>query len=169
MRGLGEAAPVGGDVAGVADRDAERVELGLELLEQLEGGRLLALDAQLVDRVDERDGVALDEFPHELQRGVEVGLERDHASAVDQRLGELAGGDLALGHDHGAAQARSSRIGGGRGGGVAGRGAHDRLAPSLTAAETAQVMPRSLKEPVGLAPSSFRNTSAPALLRAAGL
>ena len=35
------------------------------------------------------------------------------------------------------------------------------LAPSRTAAETAQVMPRSLNEPVGLAPSIFSQTSAP--------
>src|SRR5437016_11556 len=35
------------------------------------------------------------------------------------------------------------------------------LAPSRTAAETAQVMPRSLNDPVGLAPSSFRRTVAP--------
>ena len=34
-------------------------------------------------------------------------------------------------------------------------------APSRTAAETAQVMPRSLNEPVGLAPSSLSQTSAP--------
>ena len=34
-------------------------------------------------------------------------------------------------------------------------------APSRTAAETAHVMPRSLNEPVGLAPSSFSQTSAP--------
>ena len=34
-------------------------------------------------------------------------------------------------------------------------------APSRTAAETAQVMPRSLNEPVGFAPSSFSHTSAP--------
>ena len=33
--------------------------------------------------------------------------------------------------------------------------------PSRTAAETAQVMPRSLNEPVGFAPSSFSHTSAP--------
>ena len=30
------------------------------------------------------------------------------------------------------------------------------LAPSSTALETAIVMPRSLKDPVGLAPSTFR-------------
>ena len=35
-------------------------------------------------------------------------------------------------------------------------------APSLTAAETATVMPRSLNEPVGLAPSSLSQTSQPA-------
>ena len=35
-------------------------------------------------------------------------------------------------------------------------------APSRTAAETAQVMPRSLNEPVGFAPSSFSHTSQPA-------
>ena len=34
-------------------------------------------------------------------------------------------------------------------------------APSRTAALTAQVMPRSLNEPVGLAPSIFSQTSAP--------
>src|ERR1700722_4886036 len=35
------------------------------------------------------------------------------------------------------------------------------FAPSRTAAETAQVIPRSLNEPVGLAPSSFNRTFAP--------
>ena len=34
-------------------------------------------------------------------------------------------------------------------------------APSRTAPETAHVMPRSLNEPVGLAPSTFSQTSAP--------
>ena len=34
-------------------------------------------------------------------------------------------------------------------------------APSRSAADTAQVIPRSLKEPVGLAPSIFSHTSAP--------
>ncbi len=35
-------------------------------------------------------------------------------------------------------------------------------APSRTAADTAQVIPRSLNEPVGLAPSSLSSTSRPA-------
>ena len=42
------------------------------------------------------------------------------------------------------------------------------LAPSRTAAETAQVMPRSLNEPVGLAPSSFRRTVAPTIAESTG-
>ena len=35
------------------------------------------------------------------------------------------------------------------------------LAPASTALDTATVMPRSLKDPVGLAPSTFRYTSQP--------
>ena len=35
------------------------------------------------------------------------------------------------------------------------------VAPSETAADTATVIPRSLNEPVGLAPSIFSHTSAP--------
>ena len=50
-----------------------------------------------------------DELAHERQRLVEVAAQRDHARAVHQRLGELAGGDLALGHDHRAASARPAR------------------------------------------------------------
>jgi hypothetical protein len=48
--------------------------------------------------------VALDELAHERERLVEVAAQRDHARAVHQRLGELAGGDLALRHDHRAGQ-----------------------------------------------------------------
>ena len=63
--GLLEALPVGGDVAGVADRDAQRVELA-ELLDDLERRGLLALEPERVDRVDERDRVARRELAHEL-------------------------------------------------------------------------------------------------------
>src|SRR5205823_12267336 len=67
-----EAAPVGGDVAGVADRDAERIQLALQRLDDLERSRLLALDAELVDRVDQRDGLRTGELAHQRQRLVEV-------------------------------------------------------------------------------------------------
>jgi hypothetical protein len=40
-------------VSGIAHGDAEGVELGVKLLGDLVGGRLLALHAELVDRVDE--------------------------------------------------------------------------------------------------------------------
>ena len=46
------------------------------------------------------------QLAHELERLVEVAAQRDHARAVHQRLRELAGGDLALGHDHRAASGR---------------------------------------------------------------
>ena len=54
-----EAAPVGRDVAGVADGQAERVGGVAERVDDLEGGGLLALDAVRVDGVDERDRVLL--------------------------------------------------------------------------------------------------------------
>ena len=53
-----EAPPPGGDVAGVADRDRERVGWPAELVAGLERGRLLALDPVRVDRVDQLDRVA---------------------------------------------------------------------------------------------------------------
>ena len=132
-----------------------------ELLDQLEGRRLLALDAELVDRVDERDRVALDQLADERQRLVEVAAQRDHPRAVHQRLRELAGRDLALGDDHRAADPRARRVGGRDAAVLPVEAQITASAPSRTAADTAQVMPRSLNEPVGLAPSSFSHTSAP--------
>ena len=99
----------------------------LERLEDLEGGRLLPFDTVLVDRVDEHDRVRVGELAHELERLVEVARQRDHARAVHQRLGHLALGDPALGHDHGAGDARACGVGGRARGRVAGGGADHRL------------------------------------------
>ena len=107
-------------------------------------------------------GWLLGELADELERLVEVAAQRDHARAVHQRLGELAGRDLALGDDHRAAQPGARRVGGGARGGVAGRGADHRLgALAHGAARRRTVIPRSLNEPVGFAPSNFSQTSAP--------
>jgi hypothetical protein len=126
---LAEALPVGGHVAGVADRDAERVERGggAQFVEHLEGGGLLPLEPVRVDRVDERDRVALRELAHEQERLVEVAAQRDHLRAVHQRLGELAGRDLALRHDHRAGQPGARRVGRRARRRVARRRADDRL------------------------------------------
>ena len=98
-----------------------------ELVEDLERRGLLALQPERVDRVHERDRAPLRELAHELERLVEVAAQRDHARAVHQRLGELARGDLALGDDHDAGQPPARGVGGGARGGVAGRGADERL------------------------------------------
>ena len=121
-----EALPVGRDVAGVADRDAQPVDLA-ELLVDLERGRLLALEPERVDRVDERDRVAAGELADDLERLVEVAAQRDDARAVHQRLGELARGDLALGTMTAPPMPGPRGVGGQRRGGVARRRADDRL------------------------------------------
>ena len=71
---LAEAAPVGADVAGVADRDRQDVRRPAQVVADLEGGRLLALEPERVDRVDERDRVVvlLRERADDAQRVVEV-------------------------------------------------------------------------------------------------
>src|SRR5206468_11256320 len=92
---LPEAPPQGGDVAGVAHRDRERVRWLRELVADLEGGGLLPLDPVRVDRVDELDGVRLRQLANDLERPVEVPAQRDHARSVNQRLRELADRDLA--------------------------------------------------------------------------
>ena len=100
-----------------------------ELLDHLEGGRLLALYPVGVDRIDQLDRVLLGELADDRQGVVEVSLEGDDAGAVHERLGELADRDLALRDDHRAAQPGPGRVGGGAGRGVAGRGADHRLRP----------------------------------------
>src|SRR5262249_35669105 len=59
--GLLEAAPVCGDVAGVADRDRQRAGRLPQLLDHLEGGGLLAFYPVRIDRVDQLDRVPVGE------------------------------------------------------------------------------------------------------------
>jgi hypothetical protein len=66
VSGLGETLRVRGDVAGVADGDAEQVERSVEILEDLERRGLLPLQAELVDAVDERDRMPVTQLAHEL-------------------------------------------------------------------------------------------------------
>ena len=96
---LAEARPVGADVAGVADRDGEDVGRAAEVVADLEGGGLLALEAERVDRVDQRDRVVvlLGEGADDPERLVEVAVDGDDPGPGDQRLEQLADGDLALG------------------------------------------------------------------------
>ena len=75
---------------------------------------------------------------------------------MQQGLGQLAERDLAAGHQDPAGQPGPGRVGRGAGAGVAGRGADHRGGPAARRALTAIVMPRSLNDPVGLAPSILR-------------
>ena len=125
-----EAAPVGGHVAGVADRDRQRPGRLAQLLDDLERRRLLPFDPVGVDRVDQFDRVLLRQLAHDPQRVVEVALQGDDPRPVHQSLGELADRDLPLRHDHRPAQAGARRVGRRAGRGVAGRGADHRLRPA---------------------------------------
>ncbi|OPZ92262.1 MAG: hypothetical protein BWY73_00877 [candidate division TA06 bacterium ADurb.Bin417] len=121
------ALPVGGDVAGVADRQDVVVGGVAQAVDDLEGAGLLPLDPVGVDRVDQGDRVPVAEGAYQLQGLVEVALDLDHPGAVDEGLGQLAEGDLAGGDDYQRLESGPGGVGGRRGRGVAGRGADDRL------------------------------------------
>ena len=124
---LAVALPVGGDVAGVADRQAVDVGGVAEHVDDLERRRLLALDAELVDAVDQAHRVVDRQLAGQREAVVEVALDLQQLGAVHERLGQLAHRDLALRHEDGAGDAGARGVGGGAGAGVAGGGADDRL------------------------------------------
>ena len=81
---------------------------------------------------------------------------------MHERLAHLAERDLALRDEHAQTMPGAHRVGGGGGATVLPVEAQmTALAPSSLAAVIAMVMPRSLKDPVGLAPSTLRWTSQP--------
>jgi hypothetical protein len=121
------ALPVGGDVAGVADRQAVDVRGVAEGVDDLEGRRLLPLDAGGVDRVDQLDRVGLGELASHGETVVEVARHLQQRGPVGDRLAELAHRDLAVGHQHGAGHPGLGGIGGRACARVAGGGADDDL------------------------------------------
>ena len=100
-------------------------------LDDLEGGRLLALEAVWVHRVDQGEAEGGGGLLRQGQGLVEVAADRDDLGAVDQGLGELARRDLSLGKEDDAAQAGAGGVGRRRGRGVARRGAKDAARPFL--------------------------------------
>ena len=77
-----------------------------ERVDDLEGRGLLALDPVGVDRVDQRHRELVGQAAGQPQAVVEVALDLQQPGAVHQRLGQLAGGDLAVRHQHRAGDAR---------------------------------------------------------------
>ena len=125
-------------------------------------GGLLALDPGRVHRVDQLDRVGLGQLAGHVEAVVEVAVDLQQRRAVRDRLASLPIAILPSGHQHGAGHAGLGRVGGRRRGGVAGGGADDGLGAVRSAAtEIAIVMPRSLNDPVGLRPSTLRQTCAP--------
>jgi hypothetical protein len=91
-----------------------------EDVDHLERGGLLPLEADPVDRVDQRHRIALGGREGERQAFVEAAVDLQDASPVGHRLAELADGDLALRNEDGAAQAGPHGVGRRAGAGVPG-------------------------------------------------
>ena len=130
-----------------------------QVVADLEGGGLLALEAERVDRVDQGDRmvVLLGERADDPERVVEVAVDRHHPRPGDQRLEQLADGDLALGQDDDARPCRRRRRTRRRTPTCSrSRRRRSPSRPASAALATARTMPRSLNEPVGFWPSILR-------------
>ena len=102
-----------------------------QLVHDLEGGGLLALDAMWVDRVHQRDGIVVGDVTHCVQCRVEVSFQGDDLGSVHKGLGKLVQSDFARRNDNDRAGPGPRRVGGHRGRSVAGGGAHEDAAARL--------------------------------------
>src|ERR671936_2452554 len=124
---LAETFPVGGDISGIAHRDVELRRRPTQLLDDLERRRLLSLDAEGVDRIDERNAGLLGDLSDHLKRSVEGAADKNDVGAVRDRLRQLAGRNAACWHHYDGVQPAGGGIRRRRRAGIAGRRAEQCL------------------------------------------
>ena len=153
---------VGGRVAAAAVGDDERVGRAAELLDDLEDGGLLALAPVRVERVDERVRAAVGELRAASSASSKLPRTSSTRAPSSAGLRELRAGDGALGHEHDRRDAGARGVRGGGRGGVAGRGADDRLArPPRPPSRRRPSCRGPCSEPVGFDASHFSHSSTP--------
>ena len=158
-RVVAEAHPVGADVAGVADRDGQHVRRATEVVADLEGGGLLALEAERVDRVDQGHRVVFlfGERAHDRERLVEVAVDGDRpgrrrsapGAACRWRSGPWAGPRSPPSRPPHRRPRRTPTC-------CRSRRRRRRWRPPRPPSRRPATMPRSLNEPVGFWPSTLR-------------
>ena len=123
--------PVGTDVAGVAHGNTQPVRSISQDVHHFEGRRFLSLEPVGVDGVHQGDGIAPRQVLGEGKGLVEVALNGQHFGAVQQSLGQLALGHVAIRNDGKCPQTPTSGIGRCRCGRIACAGADDGRGPRL--------------------------------------
>ena len=115
-----------GTVSEIAAGDDDVVgRLPVELFEQFDGESFLAFEAKRIDRVQLVDRGAQHEFLQQAQAAVEIGAQLAGDSAVVESLRKFAPGNFSFGHEHQAAHAAASGVGGHGGGSISGGSAGD--------------------------------------------
>jgi hypothetical protein len=102
-----------------------------QLLDNLEGGGLLSLDAVGIDRVDDCKVTGLSQLAHESQGVVKISPNGNDSRSIDIGLDHLASGDTSRRKKDGALHSGTCGIGGGGSGGIAGGGAEDGMGTLL--------------------------------------
>ena len=111
---------VGGVVSRVSDRQEVVVRCSTQHIDNFKRRSLLALDAVVVDGVDQVDGVVLGELASDIEAVVKVATDLQHVGVMNHGLAELAHRNLSIGDQDGSGHASIGGIGGSRGRGVAG-------------------------------------------------
>src|SRR6056297_635070 len=88
--------------------------VGGELFDDLESDRLLALEAERVQRVEQVGVAAVGEPLDEVEAVVEVAVDLEDARSVEARLGELSRRDLSCRQEDERLHSRSGAVGGKR-------------------------------------------------------
>ncbi len=125
------AAPVGGDVASVADRQEMIIRRFAKFVDDLERSSFLSLDAIRVDRVYDGDFFGRADLAHKLQGIVEIALDRHHFRAIHEALRHFSNRDFPGGKQDDATDAGTRRVGRRCRGSIAGRCANHRAGPFL--------------------------------------
>ena len=118
--------PVCGNVSGVAERKEMEFGRVAEFVNDFESGCFLSGDSIRIDRVHDREIVALPKFAHDPERVIEVAIDGDDFGAVSESLNQFAAGDFPRGQDDHATDSRARRIRRRGCGGIAGGRADQR-------------------------------------------
>jgi hypothetical protein len=146
-------------------RYPDRIVLVAERLEDLEADRLLALQPEGVQRVEQVRLAARGQLLHDVEAGVEVAVDFEDARSVERRLRDLPGGDLARGQQDERLQVRPAAVRRERGAGVARRSAGESADVQLPRHADADGHPAVLEAARGVHPLVFDPEAVDADLR----
>ncbi|MBA7649090.1 hypothetical protein ES703_56884 [subsurface metagenome] len=161
-------APVGGYVARVAHRHGLIGGTITQYINYLKSTGCLPFNPVGVDGVDNFHRKGSDEIANNLQRLIEIALNRDHLGSTRRDMRQLPQGNLSLRQEHNAAQTGPGSIGGSGSSRVSRRGAYYRPGALFHGLRYCQGHTAILERTGGVAPLDLEINLSANLLRQRG-